>query len=87
MIQLVEVLASKSDGRSPVSGTHSEGESQFYKLSSGLHLHTKIHVCAHTSNRATAKTTAKSLAIRTLGSPLAGALHILLVFLISKLLF
>lgn len=51
MIQLVEVLASKSDGRSPVSGTHSEGESQFYKLSSGLHLHTKIHVCAHTSNR------------------------------------
>lgn len=47
MIQLVEVLASKSDGWSPVSGTLREGESQFYKLSSGLHLHTKIHVCAH----------------------------------------
>lgn len=42
---------------------------------------------ANTTSVTPAKTTAKSLAIRTLGSPLAGALHILLVFLISKLLF
>ncbi|KAM7337632.1 hypothetical protein ACRRTK_003751 [Alexandromys fortis] len=33
------------------------------------------------------KTTARSLAVNALGSPLAGALHILLVFLVSKLLF
>ncbi|XP_032766494.1 placenta-expressed transcript 1 protein [Rattus rattus] len=42
---------------------------------------------AKTTTMTTAATTAKSLAIRTLCSPLAGALHILLVFLISKLLF
>ncbi|XP_021063698.1 placenta-expressed transcript 1 protein [Mus pahari] len=42
---------------------------------------------AKTTAVTTAKTTAKSLAIRTLDSPLAGALHILIVFLISKLLF
>ncbi|EDL95455.1 similar to RIKEN cDNA 1600029D21 [Rattus norvegicus] len=42
---------------------------------------------AKTTTMTTATTTAKSLAIRTLCSPLAGALHILLVFLISKLLF
>lgn len=42
---------------------------------------------AKTTTMSTAKTTARSLAIRTLSSPLAGALHILLVFLISKLLF
>ncbi|XP_052045444.1 placenta-expressed transcript 1 protein-like [Apodemus sylvaticus] len=42
---------------------------------------------AKTTAISPAKTTARSLAIRTLSSPLAGALHILLVFLISKLLF
>ncbi|XP_028639465.1 placenta-expressed transcript 1 protein [Grammomys surdaster] len=42
---------------------------------------------ANTTAVSTAKTTARSLAIRTLSSPLAGALHILLVFLVSKLLF
>ncbi|OBS83095.1 hypothetical protein A6R68_22933 [Neotoma lepida] len=40
-----------------------------------------------TTTQTAAKTTATSLAVNTLGSPLAGALHILLVFLISKLLF
>lgn len=48
---------------------------------------TTANTTANTTAVTTAKTTAKSLAIRTLGSPLAGALHILLVFLISKLLF
>ncbi|KAL1782748.1 placenta-expressed transcript 1 protein [Sigmodon hispidus] len=42
---------------------------------------------AKTTAMTTAKTTARNLAIKTLGSPLIGALHILLVFLISKLLF
>ncbi|XP_006972435.1 placenta-expressed transcript 1 protein [Peromyscus maniculatus bairdii] len=42
---------------------------------------------SQTTTMTTAKTTARSLAVNALGSPLAGALHILLVFLISKLLF
>ncbi|GAB1294181.1 Placenta-expressed transcript 1 protein [Apodemus speciosus] len=42
---------------------------------------------AKTTAVSPAKTTARSLAVHTFGSPLAGALHILLVFLISKLLF
>uniref|UniRef100_A0A8C2MID3 Placenta-expressed transcript 1 protein n=1 Tax=Cricetulus griseus TaxID=10029 RepID=A0A8C2MID3_CRIGR len=40
-----------------------------------------------TTAMTTDRTTAKSLAVNALGSPLAGAFHILLVFLISKLLF
>ncbi|XP_036047624.1 placenta-expressed transcript 1 protein-like [Onychomys torridus] len=48
---------------------------------------TTAHTTAHTSAMTTAQTTAQSLAANALGSPLAGALHILLVFLISKLLF
>ncbi|XP_051053374.1 placenta-expressed transcript 1 protein [Phodopus roborovskii] len=48
---------------------------------------TTANTTAKTTAMTTAKTTATSLAVNALGSPLAGALHILLVFLISKLLF
>ncbi|KAL6088607.1 hypothetical protein STEG23_024287 [Scotinomys teguina] len=48
---------------------------------------TSAMTSAKTSAMTSAKTTARSLAVNALSSPLAGAFHILLVFLISKLLF
>ncbi|VTJ57475.1 placenta-expressed transcript 1 protein [Marmota monax] len=42
---------------------------------------------SRTTSRTTTLATTKSLAVRALSSPIAGAIHILLVFLTSKLLF
>ncbi|KAG3286544.1 hypothetical protein H1C71_010139, partial [Ictidomys tridecemlineatus] len=42
---------------------------------------------SRTTSRTTSLATTKSLAVRALSSPIAGAIHILLVFLTSKLLF